>query len=93
MKTEVYSWRVSRELKSTLEREARHRKVPVSSLLEEAARKWLKESAAAVDDDENQRRLHAAAEACMGVLSGGQSGDAKTVRRVIRQRLTRHHAR
>jgi hypothetical protein len=93
MKTEVYSWRVSRELKSDLEREARHRKVPVSSLLEEAARKWLKESAASVDDDENQRKLHAAAEACLGVLSGGHRGDAGTVRRVIRQRLTRSHAR
>lgn len=93
MKTEVYSWRVSRDLKSHLEREARHRKVPVSSLLEEAARKWLKESATSVDDDETQRKLHAAAETCFGVLSGGHSGDAKNVRRVIRQRLTRRHAR
>lgn len=46
MKTEVYSWRLSSELKSDLERAARHRRVPLSSVLEEAARKWLSESAA-----------------------------------------------
>ena len=34
MKTEVYSWRLSGELKSDLEREARLRRVPVSLVLE-----------------------------------------------------------
>jgi len=92
MKTEVYSWRVSRGLKSDLQREARLRKVPVSALLEEAARKWLKESTARIADDKNQRKLHAAAEACFGAFSGGPPSDAASVRRIIRRRLARRHA-
>jgi post-segregation antitoxin (ccd killing protein) len=93
MKTEVYSWRVSRDLKSHLEREARHRKVPVSSLLEEAVRKWLKESAESLADDDSQRKLHAAAEAYLGVLSSGTPGNAESVRKTIRRRLARRYAR
>ena len=48
MRTEVYSWRLSGELKSDLEREARLRKVPVSSVLETAVRDWLKKGDADV---------------------------------------------
>ena len=40
MRTEVYSWRLSDELKSDLERESRLRQVPVSSVLEAAVRAW-----------------------------------------------------
>ena len=58
MKTEVYSWRLSRELKSDLEREARLRKVSVSSVLETAVRDWLRKSNADVPDDQAQRKLH-----------------------------------
>jgi hypothetical protein len=93
MKTEVYSWRVSSELKSDLEREARYRKVSVSSLLDEAARKWLRESASSVSDDKTQQKLHAAAEPHIGALSGGYPGDAKSVRKVIRRRLGRRYGR
>ena len=45
MKTEVYSWRLSAEAKADLEREARFRKVPVSTILDAAVRDWLKKSA------------------------------------------------
>jgi hypothetical protein len=93
MKTEVYSWRLASELKSDLQRAARQRRVPLSSVLEEAARKWLKESAAKVSDDENQRKLHAAVEPFMGVLSGIGPADARSVRKLIRRRLTRRYER
>ena len=43
MKTEVYSWRVSSDLKPDLEREAHSRKASLASLLDTAAREWLKE--------------------------------------------------
>ncbi len=65
MKTEVYSWRLSGELKSDLEREARLRKLPVSSVLDLAVRDWLKKSGADVAGDDVQRQLHAASEACL----------------------------
>ena len=60
MKTEVYSWRVSSELKQHLEREARRRKASISSILDTAAREWLAKSRASIADDEEQKRLHAA---------------------------------
>jgi len=57
MKTEVYSWRLSEELKSDLEREAYLRKVSVSSLLEMAVREWLKRSNTDAPDDQVQRNF------------------------------------
>jgi hypothetical protein len=41
MKTEVYSWRVSTNVKAGLEREARRRKTSVSAILDMAAQEWL----------------------------------------------------
>ncbi|HWD98530.1 MAG TPA: hypothetical protein VG345_05825 [Bryobacteraceae bacterium] len=38
MKTEVYSWRVSSDIKTALDREARRRKISVSAALDLAAR-------------------------------------------------------
>jgi predicted transcriptional regulator len=93
MKTEVYSWRLSSELKSDLERAARHRRVALSSILEEAARKWLAESAANVSDDETQKKLHAAVEPFIGTLSGLYTADAQSIRKVIRRRLARRYGR
>ena len=61
MKTEVYSWRVSADLKAGLEREARRRKVSLSAVLDLAAREWLKSSDAGNEGEEQQRQLHQAA--------------------------------
>ena len=93
MKTEVYSWRLSGELKSDLERRARLLKVPVSAVLETAVRDWLKHSDAEVPEDEAQRRLQAAAANCLGTLASGNARRAETARDVLRKRLRRRHAR
>jgi post-segregation antitoxin (ccd killing protein) len=93
MRTEVYSWRLSGELKSDLEREARLRKVPVSAVLETAVRDWLKKSDKDVPEDEAQRRLHTAAANCFGVLANGNPRRAETARDALRKRLRRRHAR
>ena len=62
MKTEVYSWRLSPDLKDDLEEAARRERVSVSRLLERIAREWLKARAAAAEDDEaEQERLRAIA--------------------------------
>ena len=61
MKTEVYSWRVSPEVKTGLEREARRRKISVSAVLDLAAREWLLKSGTEHEGDEEQRMLHEAA--------------------------------
>lgn len=93
MKTEVYSWRLSEELKSDLERKARLRKVPVSVVLETAVRDWLKHSDTEVPEDEKQRRLQASASSCFGSLASGNARRAERARDVLRKRLRRRHAR
>ena len=52
METQVYSWRVSRELKTDLEQQARLRKTSVSAVLNLAVRDWLKQSTVTVGEDE-----------------------------------------
>ena len=93
MRTEVYSWRLSGDLKSDLEREARLRKVPVSAVLETAVRDWLKKSDPDLSEEDAQRRLHAAAANCFGAVASGNSRRAETARATLRQRLKRRHAR
>ena len=87
MKTEVYSWRLSEELKSDLEREARLRKLPVASLLDLAVRDWLSKSGEDLAGDEAQRKLHAAVANCLGVLAGSDPRRSETVREAVRKRL------
>jgi hypothetical protein len=93
MATEVYSWRVSSELKSDLEREARLRKTSLSAVLTLAVRDWLKQSSASIDEDEEQRKLHEAASKCLGTFTGGKPRRAENARQAVRERLWRHHAR
>jgi hypothetical protein len=93
MSTEVYSWRVSRELKQELEREARRRKASVSSILDAAAREWLKKSRASVSDDEEQRRLHAAIEPFIGTISGRDPYRSESVGKIVRENLRRRYGR
>jgi hypothetical protein len=92
MKTEVYSWRVSTELKTGLEREARRRKLSVSAVLELAARDWLEKSGAEVGGDE-QTRPHKAASKCLGTIAGGNPRRSETARQAVRRRLRRQYGR
>jgi hypothetical protein len=93
MKNEVYSWRLSSELKSDLEREARARKLKVSSVLDLAVRDWLKNRRVDTESDEEQRRLHAAVASSLGVLAGRNPRRSETARVAIRARLARRGAR
>ena len=89
LRTEVYSWRLSGELKSDLEREARLRKVPVSAVLETAVRDLLKKGDPDVSEGDAQRRLHSIAANCFGVVAGGNPRRAETARAAVRERLKR----
>ena len=55
MKTEVYSWRVSTELKTGLEREARRRKISLAAALDIAAHEWLTKAVARTTHAEQKR--------------------------------------
>ncbi len=89
MKTEVYSWRVSAELKTTLEQEAHRRKLPLAAVLDTAARDWLEKSVPDADSDAEQLRLRKAALACIGTISGGDPLRSENVRQEVRERLRR----
>jgi hypothetical protein len=93
MKTEVYSWRVSPDLKSGLEREARRRKTSIGAVLDQAARDWLSRSGADAGSEAEQQRLHKAAARCIGTLASGNPGRSENAREAIRQRLRQRHGR
>jgi hypothetical protein len=93
MKTEVYSWRVSSELKQELEREARKRKASVSSILDAAARAWLAKSRASITDDEEQKRLHAAIAPLIGSISRDIPYSPEILRETIRRRVNKRYGR
>jgi hypothetical protein len=68
--------------------------VPLSVVLEQAARVWLSQNAAdPVEDEESQRKLHAAAERYIGTIEGLGPYDAQRVRETVRRRLREKYAR
>ncbi len=93
MKTEVYSWRVSSDIKTSLEREARRRKMSMSAALDLAAREWLQNSGVENESDEEQRRLHKAASICLGGLASGNRHRSETASQSVRQRLRQRYGR
>ena len=93
MKSEVYSWRVSTDLKTGLEREARQRKISIAAVLDLAARDWLNKGGAEIDGDEEQARLQKAASKCFGSLASGNAHRSENARQAVRQRLRRHYGR
>ncbi len=58
-----------------------------------AVRDWLKNSASEIAGDDEQRRLHEAAEECIGVLSGSDPARSEIVRRDIRERVRKRRER
>ena len=93
MKTEVYSWRLSPDLKSEIEREARARQVPVSKLLESAVRDFIQKDVDPVVHAEEQARLHGAADKFVGVLKGDDPRRSQRVRELVRERLGKRYGR
>jgi hypothetical protein len=87
MKTEVYSWRVSTDLKTDLEHEAQRRKTSLSAVLDLAAREWLKKVSAGSEGAQEQRRLQRAAQNCFGAFASGAARRSENVRQNLRERL------
>jgi len=94
-RSEVYSWRVSRALKASLEEAARSERRSVSRLLEEIVTEHLhrvdgRDAGEAV----RQRRLHERAARFAGRIAGKRSGRSEAARELVRERLKRRaHAR
>jgi len=93
MKSEVYSWRVSSDIKTSLEREARRRKISMSAALDLAAREWLQTSGVENEGAEGQRQLHEAAARWVGALASGNTHRSENASKSVRERLRRRHGR
>ena len=94
MRSEVYSWRLSRELKEDLEEAARREGISLARLLERIARDWLKAQATAAEDDEaEQERIRARAMRFVGSIQGGDPDRAAKARERVREVLARKHGR
>lgn len=93
-KSEVYSWRVSPDLKGALERAAREERRSLGALLDRIAAEWLEVKRRTSSGDElTQRRLQAAAARCFGTIRGGDAYRSEKIRKLVRARLEGHRAR
>ncbi len=93
-KTEVYSWRVTPEMKRDLEEVARREKQSLSSLLEGIVRERLEEyRAETINDGAEQKRLHRAAARHFGKIRGGDPSRSERVRDAVRARLAKRRGR
>jgi hypothetical protein len=93
LKTEVHSWRVSFDVKTSLEREARRRKISMSAALDAAGREWLRKSGKANEGGEEQLRLHKAASRWLGTFASGNAHRSETASQAVRERLRRRDVR
>jgi hypothetical protein len=94
MKSEVYSWRLSEQLKSELEAEARREGKSMATMLCDVAVDWLRERRdGRGDEDAEQVRLQAALRACVGSIRGGNPQRSQQAREVLRARIKKAHRR
>jgi hypothetical protein len=94
MKSEVYSWRLTPDLKDALAEAAQRERVSVSRLLEHIAREWLQaRSSAAEYDEAEQARLHAVAMQFAGTIRGGDPNRAAEAGKRVRELLARKYGR
>jgi hypothetical protein len=90
MKTEIYTWRVSPEVKSALEMEARREMVNVAALLDRVTRQWLHDRRAKLaGDGAGQAKLHAQVAKSIGKIAGKNPLRSQSVRVLLRPSTTR----
>ena len=84
---------MTREIKATLEHEARLERTSVSKLLERMTREWIASKPSLESDEQLQVRLHAAARKIIGSIEGKQPRRAELAKVAIRKRLAQRHGR
>jgi predicted transcriptional regulator len=89
-KTEVYSWRLSPDMKRRLEEAARRERRSVGSLLEEIVAAHVDaQHADSPGDAAHQRALHRSAARFAGCLESGDPQRGTNVRTRVKARLSR----
>lgn len=92
-KSEVYTWRVSSEMKASLEEAARKRKRSVARLLEQIVEDGLEAAGGDHESDANlQVHLHRRAAPFLGCIDGGDPRRSVRTRELVRARLRRQPA-
>jgi hypothetical protein len=91
-KNEIYTWRLSSELKAVLEEAARDEGTSLAEILDRAVTQWLTEHGGRNSDEQTQQRLHAAASATFGKIHGGDPLRSTTVRQQIRAKMQQKRA-
>lgn len=91
-KDEIYSWRVSSDMKAALERAARAQGKSIAQLLERLVASWLESTGGGAEDDDEQRRLHQAAARWLGKLRGQDPSRSERAREDLRARLKNRRA-
>lgn len=92
MKTEVYSWRISTELKGDLEEQARLEGKSLSALLQEFASEGLRvRRNGNGDNGAEQAALRKRVMATVGTIHSGEPDLASRAREVVRERILHKH--
>jgi hypothetical protein len=92
-KTEVYTWRVSSAMKTSLEEAARSTNRSVAQLLDEIVAERLSATGLAAESEvDRQRRLHARAARFLGCMAGDVPRRSERTRDLVRARLKRRRA-
>ena len=92
-KSEVFSWRVSPDLKAALERRARQEGRSVSGLLDRVVQDWLRNGKSDADDEAEQARLHREAAKHFGTILRNIPSHGEAARQAIRERLRKQYER
>jgi len=92
IKSHVFSWRLSADLKDALECRARSEGRSVAGLLDRVVEDWLRSGENVLDDEAEQARLHREAAKSFGSISGSIPSRGEAAREAIRERLRKRHA-
>lgn len=85
MKSEVYSWRVSRSLKEELEAEARETGLSLAGLLQQISEEWLETRRR--ERALREREIRDSAARYVGSIAGGDPDRSEQVGQRVRERL------
>jgi hypothetical protein len=92
MKSEVYSWRLTPEMKTRLESEARRSGKSVAEVLEQISANWL-DARAASYDNEMEGKIRKRIMATVGTIRGGDPHRASRSKELVREIIRRKHAK
>jgi hypothetical protein len=91
MKSEVYSWRLTPEMKMRLEAEARSSGQSLAEVLEEISANWLDERQGSYDDEMEAGGLRKRIMATVGTIRGEDPQRASRSKELVREIIRRKH--